>query len=111
FFSGAEADYFYVRPSVMLMDVLRFFSLGLTVNFNQTVIYAVMAVMAVLVFTGLYAAGSWLKRLFLLTYLLAVVFGLMAGSLVKPMNQGVRHIKAGSPALILLIALGAAWWE
>ena len=107
FFSGAEADYFYVQPSVMLMDVLRFFSLGLTVNFNQTVIYAVMAVMAVLAFTGLYAAGSWLKRLFLLTYLLAVVFGLMAGSLVKPMYQGVRHIMAGSPALILLIALGA----
>jgi mannosyltransferase len=107
FFSGAEADYFYVQPQVMLMDVLRFFTLGLTVNFNETLVSILLVVMFILALTGLYAAGSWMKRLFLLAYLLAVVFGLMAGSLVKPMYQGVRHIMAGSPAMILLLALGA----
>ncbi|HFC12389.1 MAG TPA: hypothetical protein ENJ56_06055, partial [Anaerolineae bacterium] len=46
-------------------------------------------------------------RLFLLIYLLATVFGLMAGSYIfKPMYLGPHHIMVGSPAFILLLALG-----
>ena len=107
FFSGAEADYFYVPPTVMLMDVLRFFSLGLTADFNEILVSIMLLAVLVLALVGLYSAGSWLKRLFMLAYLLAVVFGLMAGSLIKPMYQGVRHIMAGSPAFLLLLAMGA----
>jgi hypothetical protein len=106
FFTGAEADYFYVPPPVMLMDVLRFFGLGLTADFNEVFVTVILLAMFMLALVGLYAAGSWLKRFFLLAYLLAVVFGLMAGSLVKPMYQGVRHIMVGSPAFILLLAMG-----
>lgn len=104
---GAEANYYYVQPTVMLLDVLRFFSLGLTVDFKETLVSIVLVTSLILSLVGLWSAGTWLKRLFLLGYLLAVVFGLMAGSLVKPMYQGVRHIMAGSPAFILLLAMGA----
>ena len=106
-FTGAEANYFYVAPGIMLGDVLRFFTLGLTVDFNEFVVSVLLLGTFLLALIGFWSAGSWLKRLFLLAYLLAVVFGLMAGSLIKPMYQGVRHIMIGSPALLLLLAMGA----
>ena len=52
-------------------------------------------------------SSSAVRPLFLLVWLLAVVLGLMVGSLLfKPMYQGVRHIMAGSPAFLLLLAFG-----
>lgn len=106
-FAGAEANYNLVSPLVMLQDVVHFFSLGLTTDFDQGWIRFLDLIVLILLLLGLWAAGSWRKRLFLLSYLLAVVLGLMAGSyLIKPMYQGARHIMLGSPAFILLTALG-----
>ncbi len=105
-FTGAEANYYYVAPFVMLKDVVHFFNLGMSTDFNQWSIKLLDILLLVLGLIGLWAARSWLKRSFLLTYLLAVVFGLMVGSLLKPMYQGVRHIMLGSPAFVLLLALG-----
>ncbi len=105
-FSGAEANYYYVSPRVMLQDVLHFFGLGMTTDFEQWSIKLLDVLLLALGLVGVWAARTWLKRAFLLTYLLAVVFGLMAGSLLKPMYQGVRHIMVGSPAFLLLLALG-----
>ena len=106
-FTGAEANYYHVPPATMISDVWRFFSLGLSVDYREAVVNGVLLITAVLSLIGLWAAGTWLKRAFLLVYLLAVVFGLMAGSLIKPMYQGVRHIMVGSPAFLLLLGLGA----
>lgn len=104
-FAGAEANYHLVAPLVMLQDVVHFFSLGLTTDFNHLWVRLLDLFVLVLLLLGLWAAGSWRKRLFLLGYLLAVLLGLMAGSyLIKPMYQGARHIMLGSPAFILLMA-------
>ncbi|MBE2222772.1 MAG: glycosyltransferase family 39 protein, partial [Anaerolineae bacterium] len=110
---GKEANFFYVSLSTMLQDVVRFFNLGLTVDFSQPAIKLINIVAGTLLLLGLYAAKAWKCRLFLLSYLLAVVFGLFAGSLLfKPMYQGVRHIMAGSPAFILLTGWGVVFaWE
>ena len=129
--AGAEANYYYVSPLTMLVDVVRFFNLGLTVDFAQTFVIALNLLAFGLMGLGLWAAGTtdhepqitdlqpassvvpqWMTRLFLLSWLLAVVLGLMAGSILfKPMYQGVRHIMAGSPAFLLLVAFGiwAIW--
>ncbi len=105
--AGAEANYYAVAPLTMLLDVVRFFHLGLTVDFAQGVVVALNVLAFALLLLGLWAARPWRARWFLLTWLLAVVLGLMAGSLLfKPMYQGVRHIMAGSPAFLLLLALG-----
>ena len=105
--AGAEANYYYVSPLTMLLDVVRFFNLGLTVNYGQSLIIALNALALALLVLGIWAARSWRKRLFLLAWLLAVVLGLMAGSILfKPMYQGVRHIIASSPAYLLLLAFG-----
>lgn len=110
-FTGAEAHYSYVSPLIMLQDVVRFFSLGMTVDFNQIGSQLLTLISLGLLLLGFYAAGGWKPRTFLASYLLAVVFGLMAGSLLKPMYQGVRHIMVGSPAFLLLLAWGLcfAW--
>ncbi len=105
-FTGAEANYYYVSPQTMLQDVVHFFGLGVTVDFQQLWVKLLDVAALLLLIAGVAAARSWRLRLFLLTYLLAVVFGLMAGSLLKPMYQGVRHIMAGSPAFVLLLAWG-----
>ena len=112
-FTGAEANYSYVSPLVMLQDVVRFFNLGVTVNFDRPDITLLNAGALALMVAGLYAAGTCLRRAFLLVYLLAAVLGLMAGSLlIKPMYQGVRHIMIGSPAFLLLLAWGLVWlWQ
>ena len=112
-FSGNEANFFLVSPWVMLIDVLRFFALGVTVNFEQLPIQVLIAVNTMLLILGVYAARRWPCRLFLLSYLFAIVLGLMLGSyLFKPMYQGVRHIMGGSPALIILVAWGILFaWE
>ncbi|MEZ4644379.1 MAG: glycosyltransferase family 39 protein [Chloroflexota bacterium] len=105
-FTGAEANYYYVSPYTMLQDVVHFFGLGMSVDFQQIGIKLLDAATLLLLIIGVIAARSWRSRLYLLTYLLAVVFGLMAGSLLKPMYQGVRHIMVGSPAFVLLLAWG-----
>lgn len=112
-FSGAEANYYYVPPQVMLQDVVRFFNAGLTSDFSRAFVRAFNLLALGLLLLGLWAARPWHKRLYLLAWLLAVVLGLMAGSLLlKPMYQGVRHIMAGSPAFLLLVAFGIwAIWE
>ncbi|MFN2138507.1 MAG: glycosyltransferase family 39 protein [Candidatus Promineifilaceae bacterium] len=111
-FGGVEASYYYVQPLTMLLDVWRFFSLGMTADFGETLVTGLLFASLLLAITGLWSADSWLKRLFLLAYLFSIVLGLMAGSLIKPMYQGVRHIMAGSPAYILLLAIGADYlWQ
>jgi 4-amino-4-deoxy-L-arabinose transferase-like glycosyltransferase len=111
-FSGAEANYAYVSPLTMLQDVVHFFNLGLTTDFDQFFIKALDIIALGTLLLGLWAARPWLKRGFLLSWLLAVVLGLMVGSILfKPMYQGVRHIMASSPAFLLLVGFGvwAAW--
>lgn len=107
--AGAEANYYAVSPLTMLLDVVRFFHLGLTVDFDQAFIQALNWLAFGLLALGVWAARPWRKRLFLLSWLLAVPLGLMLGSaLFKPMYQGVRHIMAGSPAFLLLVG-GGVW--
>jgi hypothetical protein len=109
-FSGAEANYHPVAPLVMLRDVVHFFHLGLTTDFAHWGVRLLDAAALLLLLLGLWAAGAWRIRAFLLLYLLAAVLGLMAGSLLfKPMYQGARHTMLGSPAFMLLLALGVVW--
>ena len=110
---GVEANFFLVSPRIMLQDVIRFFYLGLTVNFESVPIVLLAFLALLLSILGIVAARRLPIQLFLLTYLLAVVLGLMAGSyLFKPMYQGARHIMLGSPALILMMAWGLVWlWQ
>ncbi|MBK8903352.1 MAG: glycosyltransferase family 39 protein [Anaerolineaceae bacterium] len=106
FFHGYEANFHYVSPGIMLQDVVRFFALGRSVNFEAIGITLLNIGAFLLLLVGLWGAkGAW-KRPFLLVWLLAIVLGLMAGSLVKPMYQGVRHIMLGSPAFLLLLSYG-----
>jgi len=159
--SGGEANYFPVSPLTVLQDVVRFFHLGLTVDFGQPFIQVLNWLAFGLLLLGVRAAGSplpnplpkgegvrnplpgplprgegaqnplpqserafspapppprpparLLRPAFLLSWLLAVPLGLIAGSaLFKPMYQGVRHIMAGSPAFLLLVGYGvwAIW--
>ncbi len=96
----------------MLLDVVRFFNLGMTADFSQPLAIALNLLAFALLLLGLWAARTRPARLFLLSWLLAVVLGLMVGSILfKPMYQGVRHIMAGSPAFLLLLAFGlkAIW--
>ena len=129
--AGAEANYYRVAPLTMLLDVVRFFNLGLTVDHARPLAGALnvlalgLAALGVRQITNyelritneeralhssfVVRSSSFVPRFFLLSWLLAVVFGLMLGSLLfKPMYQGVRHIMAGSPAYLLLIAFGLA---
>ncbi len=106
-FTGAETNYYYVPPAIMLHDVIRFFALGVTFDFRHWSTPLLEIAILVLFLIGVWAAKPWKKRAFLLVYLLAVVLGLMAGSLLKPMYQAVRHIMASSPALLLLLSIGA----
>jgi mannosyltransferase len=111
--SGTEANYTFVSPLTMLQDVVHFFNLGLTTDFDQFFIKALDVVALGMLLLGLWAARSWLKRWYLLAWLLGVVVGLMAGSILfKPMYQGVRHIMAGSPAFLILLGFGVwALWN
>lgn len=106
-FTGAEANYYLVSPLIMLQDVVRFFHLGRSVDFEHTAVKVINLAAFGLLLSGLYAAKGSPKRAFLLVYLLAAVLGLMLGSLlIKPMYQGVRHIMVGSPAFLLLLSWG-----
>ncbi len=134
--SGAEANYFPVSPLTMLQDVVRFFHLGLTVDFSRPLIILLNVLALALLLLGVWAASrplsnplprgdgglspapplprppALLRPAFLLVWLLAPVLGLMLSSaLFKPMYQGVRHIMAASPAFLLLVGLGiwAIW--
>ncbi|HRO91435.1 MAG TPA: glycosyltransferase family 39 protein, partial [Promineifilum sp.] len=129
--AGAEANYYRVAPLTMLLDVVRFFNLGLTVDHARPLAGALNVLALGLALLGVRQITNYELRItneeraphsylvsrisylippcFLLSWLLAVVFGLMLGSLIfKPMYQGVRHIMAGSPAYLLLIAFGLA---
>ncbi len=106
-FSGYEANFYYVSPWIMLQDVVRFFALGRSVDFEAVGIIGLNVGILLLLLLGLWGAkGSW-RRPFLLVWLLTLVFGLMIGSILfKPMYQGVRHIMLGSPAFLLLLGWG-----
>jgi mannosyltransferase len=111
-FSGDEANYAFVSPLTMMQDVVHFFNLGLTTDFDRFFIKALDGIALGTLLLGMWAARPWLKRWYLVAWLLAVVLGLMAGSIwFKPMYQGVRHIMAGSPAYLLLLGSGvwAVW--
>jgi len=132
--AGAEANYYRVAPLTMLLDVARFFNLGLTIDHARPLAGALNVLALGLAALGVRQITNYELRItneeraphsylvsrisylispyFLLSWLLAVVFGLMLGSLLfKPMYQGVRHIMAGSPAWLLLMAfgIGAIW--
>lgn len=108
-FTGAEANYSLVSPIIMLQDVIHAFSLGVTADATLLTTKLLDLGMLALLLAGLLASRNWLIRVFLLVYLYSVVVGLMAGSLIKPMYQGVRHIMVGSPAFSLLVAWGLLW--
>jgi hypothetical protein len=108
-FTGVEANYFYVQPFIMLQDVVHAFSLGVTIDFKLLSTRLLDWGALGLLLAGFIAAPGWRHRSFLFFYLYAVVFGLMGGSLIKPMYQGVRHIMIGSPAFLLLLAWGLFW--
>lgn len=111
-FTGAEANYTYVPPLIILQDVVHGFGLGVTIDFKLLSTKLLDWGALGLLILGFVAARTWLQRSFLFFYLYAVVFGLMAGSLIKPMYQGVRHILIGSPAFLLLLAWGMLWlWQ
>lgn len=115
FFSGYEANFVPVSPWVMLQDVVRFFALGRSVDFGAAGIIALNVATFLLLLVGVWRAqGGW-RRPFLLIWLLAIVVGLMFGSIFKPMYQGVRHIMLGSPAFLLLLGFGlvglAGQWQ
>jgi mannosyltransferase len=110
-FTGAETAYNYVPPWIMLQDVVHGFGQGITSHFDQAGIKLLDLGILILLLIGLLGAQKIntdrrLSRVFLLVYLFAAVFGLMIGSLLKPMYLGVRHIIIGSPAFILLAARG-----
>lgn len=110
-FTGAEASYFHVSPLIMLQDVVHGFGLGQTVDAGQPGIKLLDLGALVLLLAGLIGphpteGKARLRRLVLITYLMAAVLGLMAGSLIKPMYMGARHIMIGSPAFLLLAARG-----
>ncbi|MBP8947735.1 MAG: glycosyltransferase family 39 protein, partial [Candidatus Promineofilum sp.] len=117
--SGGEANYFPVSPLTVLQDVVRFFHLGLTVDFARPFVQALNWLAFGLLLLGIWAAlrrpdrsSETCQVWFLLSWLLAVPLGLIIGSaLFKPMYQGVRHIMAGSPAFLLLVGYGlwAIW--
>ncbi|MEZ4593446.1 MAG: glycosyltransferase family 39 protein, partial [Chloroflexota bacterium] len=106
FFSGYEANFYHVAPWIMLQDVVRFFALGRSADFESAPIIGLNIGAFLLLLVGVWRAkGAW-QRPFLLVWLLAIVLGLMAGSIFKPMYQGVRHIMLGSPAFLLLLGYG-----
>jgi len=109
-FSGAENNYFYVSPLIMLQDVVHGFGMGFTTDFSQISIRLLDIFVGIILILGVFGAyrrsGGWLLPVFMVGYLLSVVVGLAAGSLIKPMYQGMRHIIAGSSAFILLLSLG-----
>ena len=106
FFKGYEANFYFVSPWIMLQDVVRFFALGRTVDFESTGIVLLNVGAFLLLLLGLWGSKKRWQQLFLLVWLLAIVLGLMAGSIFKPMYQGVRHIMLGSPAFMLLLGWG-----
>ena len=108
-FYGAEANFTYIPPSVVLQDVVRFFGLGNLVDFKQLFIQLLTIGFAILLLLGICIADSSLKRNFLVTYLFTIVIGIILGSLIKPIYQGARHILAGSPAFILLVSWAIVW--
>ncbi len=108
-FNGTEANFFFVPPIIMIQDVFRFFSLGLTFNYGQITLGFFTIVGATLTLIGTIAAKDNMTRIFLLSYLFAVVFGLMAGQFIKPMYQGARHIMVGSPAFVIVAGMGLYW--
>ncbi len=94
----------------MLQDVVHGFGMGFTADFSQISIRLLDIFVGIILILGVFGAyrrsGGWLLPVFMVGYLLAVVAGLAAGSLIKPMYQGMRHIIAGSSAFILLLSLG-----
>jgi hypothetical protein len=115
-FTGAETNYFYVPPWIMLQDVVHGFGLGMTVDFSQWSIKLIDLGVAFLLLLGLLflsrGSGGRQRLLFLTVYLLAAVVGLALGSLIKPMYMGARHIIIGSPAFFFLAAAGlTAVWQ
>ena len=70
--SGGEANYFPVSPLTVLQDVVRFFHLGLTVDFAQPVVRALNGVALGLLLVGVWAAGRPLP-------------------IPLPRGEGVRH--------------------
>lgn len=111
-FTGAESNYFFVSPLIMLQDVVHGFGMGTTVQFSQLGIRLLDVAVAIVLIVGIvglrWRKENALRQSFLLVLLLAVVIGLAFGSLIKPMYQGVRHTIIGSAAFILLLANGIA---
>jgi 4-amino-4-deoxy-L-arabinose transferase-like glycosyltransferase len=104
-FTGAEAGYFYVSPLEILRDLGHGFSLGVTADYGRWWIKLLDLGVLVILGTGVWRVRG-LSRWFLLVCMLATVAGIVIVSPLKPIYQGVRHILVGSPAFLLLLAVG-----
>ena len=60
--AGAEANYYAVSPLTMLLDVVRFFNLGLTVDFSRPLIVAMNVLAFGLLVLGVWASARYEKR-------------------------------------------------
>ncbi|VAW38836.1 hypothetical protein MNBD_CHLOROFLEXI01-2613, partial [hydrothermal vent metagenome] len=106
-FTAPEASFYAVSPWIVLQDVVRFFALGRSVDFEANGIILLNIGSFLLLLAGFWQIKVGWQRLFLLVWLLTIPIGLIIGSAIfKPMYQGVRHIMLGSPAFLLLLAQG-----
>ncbi|HFC12381.1 MAG TPA: hypothetical protein ENJ56_06015, partial [Anaerolineae bacterium] len=86
-----ETSYFPVAPQVFIADIVRGFGFGRTVDYTHPSITFLLLMLSAILLYGIWRAQR-ATRLFLLIYLLATVFGLMAGSYIfKPMYLGPHH--------------------
>lgn len=101
---GAERDQHFVPLYIMLEDVLRGFSSGLTANDYWSHVGELWS--GVLLIAGLIAVWQCRRRAAMLMagYLFVPVLALFAITIIKPVYLGVAHIVIESPAFYLSIA-------
>lgn len=101
-----ETSYRLVPVQVFFLDIVRGFGLGRTVSYDELGTQLFFWLLAILLIWGIISAEK--TRLLLLTYLTTAVFGLLFSSYIfKPIYLGAHHIMVGSPAFLLLLAIGA----
>ncbi len=93
-------------------DLIYGFGIGTTLDWGASSVQWVGSALALLLIYACYQMGQqkkWRHLLFLLSFLLAPALGFVIVSLSNPLylsSRQLRHIMVGSPAFILLIAMG-----
>lgn len=101
-----ETSYSLVPVSVFFLDIVRGFGLGRTAGDNPLLNQLFFWTLCALLIWGVISAEK--SRTLLVSYLTAAVFGLLLSSYIfKPIYLGAHHIMVGSPAFLLLLAVGA----